>query len=238
MRIMNRDPHNHPATPTFGTALLKPPTEVDSATRSGKSSDSESLHGHHLHRWSFWRAQLSVPFLLAHGDEKSIVSVFTAINGGLTILIISLLAWLCDLPLLFAALGPTSFILHSTPLSRRAAPRSIILGHFTGIACGAASLVFFSVLAGETITLDSGGAALCSASLALAATCFFLVRWSCPHPPACASALVVALGAASTWTAVLCMAAAVVLVTAQAFAFNRLACLPVPLWILRPRNMT
>ena len=234
---MNRDALNHAASPTSGTALLEAPGDADSTTRSEISSDSESLHGHHLHRWSFWRAQLSVPFLLAHGDEKPIVSVFTAINGGLTILILSLLAWLCDLPLLFPALGPTSFILHSAPLSRAAAPRSIILGHFIGIGCGVGSLVLFSFLGGETITLQSGGAALCSASLALAGTCYFLVRCSCPHAPACASALVIALGAAATWTAVLCMAVAVVLVTAQAFALNRLACLPVPLWAPRPRNL-
>ncbi len=235
---MNRDSLNHVASPSSGTALIETPGDADSATRSEMSSDSEPLRGHRLRRWTVWRAQLSVPFLLARGDEKSIVSAFTAINGGLTILIISLLAWLCDLPLLFAALGPTSFILHSAPLSREAAPRSIILSHFMGIGCGAASLLVFSFLAGETITLQSGGAALCSASLALAATGYFLVRCSCPHAPACASALVVALGAASTWTAVLCMAAAVVLVTAQACALNRLACLPVPLWAPRPRNLS
>ncbi len=234
---MNRDPFNQAASPTSGTALIKAPGDADSVTRSKVSSESESLHGRPLHRWSFWRARLSVPFLLAHGDEKRVVSVFTAVNGGLTVLIISLLAWLCNLPLLFPALGPTAFILYSAPLSRAAAPRSIILGHYIGIACGGASLVVFSFLAGETITLQSGGAALCSASLALAATGYFLARCSCPHAPACASALVVALGAASTWTAVLCMAAAVVLVTAQAFALNRLVCLPVPLWAPRPRNL-
>ncbi len=233
---MNRHPSNHAASPSSGTALFEAPADGGSAAGSRISSDSELLHGRRLHRWSFWRAQLSIPFLLAHGDEKPVVSVFTAVNGGLTILIISLLAWLCDLPLLFAALGPTSFILHSAPLSSAAAPRSIILGHYIGIACGGASLVVFSFLAGETITLQSSGAAMCSASLALAATCYFLVRCSCPHAPACASALVVALGAASTGTALLCMAAAVVLVTAQAFAFNRLACLPVPLWAPRSRN--
>ena len=234
---MNRDPLNQAASPTSDTALIEAPGDADSATRSKVSSDSQPLRGHRLRRWTVWRAQLSVPFLLARGDEMSVVSVFTAINGGLTILIISLLAWLCDLPLLFPALGPTSFILYNAPLSRAAAPRSIILGHFIGISCGVGSLLVFSFLGGEAITLQSGGAALCSASLALAGTCYCLVRCSCPHAPACASALIVALGAASTWTAVLGMAAAVVLVTAQAFALNRLVCLPVPLWAPRPRNL-
>ena len=140
---MNRDPFNHAASPSSGTALFEAPADAGSAARSRISSDSELLHGHRLNRWSFWRARLSVPFLLAHGDEKQVISVFTAVNGGLTILIISLLAWLCDLPLLFAALGPTSFILHSAPLSIQAAPRSIILGHFIGISCGVGSLLAF-----------------------------------------------------------------------------------------------
>ena len=156
---MNRDRSNHAASPSSGTARFEAPADGGPAARSRISSDSESLHGHHLHRWSFWRARFSIPFLLAQGDEKRVVSVLTAVNGGLTILIISLLAWLCDLPLLFPALGPTSFVLYSAPLCRAAAPRSIILGHYIGIACGGASLIVFNFLAGETITLQSGGAA-------------------------------------------------------------------------------
>jgi hypothetical protein len=62
-----------------------------------------------------WRARLSVPSLLAGRDEGRVVSWVAAINGGLAILVISVLAWLIDLPLLFPALGPSAFLLFSNP---------------------------------------------------------------------------------------------------------------------------
>ena len=76
---------------------------------------------------------------------------------------------------------------------------------------------------------------LCSASVALALTSLLLVRAACPHPPACSSAMIVALGGVSSWTGVLTMLAAVIIMTALAVALNRLACLPVPIW--HPRRV-
>ena len=69
-----------------------------------------------------------------------------------------------------------------------------------------------------------------SASLALATTCLLLVRLSYPHPPACASALVVALGGVVEWVELLAMAAAVLLLTVQAVCINRIAGVRVPVW--------
>ena len=184
-----------------------------------------------------WRARISVPTQLARADERKVISLVTAANGGLAIIMISLLTWLSGLPLLLAALGPTTFILFSAPLSRAAAPRSVILGHFIGIACGYAfwHIGVYCSSAGMSPEVREG-VILISASLALAVTCFLLVRFSCPHAPACASALVIALGAVTTLTGVLYMAVAVVLMTAQAVSINRLACLPVPLWSPRRRG--
>ncbi len=50
------------------------------------------------------------------------------------------------------------------------------------------------------------------APFAMAATCVLLVCLSCPHAPACASALIAALGAADGWVPLLGMAAGVVFV--------------------------
>ena len=72
-----------------------------------------------------------------------------------------------------------------------------------------------------------------SASLALAITCLVLVRFSFPHPPACASALVIALGGMTDWFELLAMGAAVVLLTFQAVCINRLAGVRVPIWFPR-----
>lgn len=69
-------------------------------------------------------------------DERKAVSVVTAVHGGLAILAIGFFSWITDLALTFPALGPTAFILFSSPTSESAAPRSVILGHFCGIASG------------------------------------------------------------------------------------------------------
>jgi len=87
--------------------------------------------------------------------------------------------------------------------------------------------------------MEAGGwPVFCGASLALASSCLFLVRLSCPHPPACASSLVVALGAVTDWRDLLLMALVVVWLTVQAVAMNRFAGLPVPVWSPRRHDKT
>jgi len=182
-------------------------------------------------RWVIWRARLSTPALLTRFDERKVVSLVTAVNGGLAILTIGLFAWLTDLPLVFPALGPSTFILFSAPLSVAGAPRSVVLGHFLCLACGYAVWHLMSHLIGEPVSMEAGGWPLfCSASLALGVNCLLLVRLSCPHPPACASSLVVALGAVTRWHDLLLMALVVVWLVVQAVAMNRFAGLPVPTW--------
>lgn len=99
-------------------------------------------------RWLMFRARLSTPVLLTRFDEQKVVSVITAIHGGSAILAIGLFAWLTDLPLVFPALGPTAFILFSAPLSPAAAPRSVILGHFSCLGSGYVVWWLMSYLAG------------------------------------------------------------------------------------------
>ena len=174
--------------------------------------------------------------MLARDDEDKVVSKVTALNGGLVILALGLFAWLTDLPLIFPALGPSTFILFSAPLSKAGAPRSVVLGHWTAMACGYAVWRLMGYLTGDAVSVQAGGwPVVVSASVALAVTCLLLVRFSCPHPPACAGALVVALGAVTTWLELLLMAVAVVLLAAQAVVLNRLAGVPVPVW--SPRRL-
>lgn len=184
-----------------------------------------------------WRARWSIPSLLAARDERRLISLVAATNGGIAILIISVLARVVDLPLLFPALGPSAFILFSSPFSRAAAPRSVILGHLSAIAAGVAIWHFVTMICGEPVSLDmSGWPILASASLALAVTCILLVWLACPHAPACATALIIALGAANGWSDLLGMASGVVLLTAQAILISRIAGINVPIWFPRPNE--
>ena len=182
-------------------------------------------------RWALWRARFSVPALLARYDEPRVLSTVTALNGGLAILVISLFAWLTDLPLIFPALGPSAFILFSAPLSPAAAPRAVILGHGIAILSGYGAWCLISFLSGRAVSLDVGGWSLItSASLGLVLTCFLLVRLSCPHPPACASSLVVAIGAVTNTFDLLLTMLVIVWLCVQAVALNRLVGVPAPIW--------
>ena len=182
-------------------------------------------------RLAVLRARYSVAGLLARLDERKAVSVVAAINGGLVILAIGFFSWITDLPLIFPALGPSAFILFATPTAESAAPRSVIVGHLAGIACGWAVWHVVSAGCGAPVSLETGGfAPVASASLALGGTCGLLVRLSCPHAPACASSLIIAMGGVTDWLGVLLMAFAVVWITVQATAMNRLAALPVATW--------
>ncbi len=182
-------------------------------------------------RWAIWRARYSTVGLLARLEERKAISVVAAVNGGLAILAIGFFSWITDLALTFPALGPTAFILFATPTSESAAPRSVVLGHFSGMAAGWAVWYLVSAVVGGPVSIEAGGLApVVSASLALAVTCALLVRLSCPHAPACASSLIIALGVVTDWRGVLLMAVAVVWLAAQAVAMNRFAGVPVPTW--------
>jgi CBS domain-containing membrane protein len=182
-------------------------------------------------RWLMIRAWLSAPGLLTRFDEEKVVSAITAIHGGVAILTIGVFAWLTDLPLVFPSLGPTAFILFSAPMSPAAAPRSAVLGHLVGLLSGFLIWQAMALLTGGSTSSDAGGWQIfCGASLSLALTCLLLVRLSCPHAPACASAMLVAVGSLSHWYELCFMALGVVWLAAQAVVMNRLAGLPVPTW--------
>ena len=164
-------------------------------------------------------------------DEPKAISRVTAIHGGLAILTVGLFAYLTDLPLVSPVLGPSAFILFSSPLSKAGAPRSVILGYCICLAVGLTIWHCMSYLTGSPISLDSGGwPVFVSATLTLALSALFLVRFSCPHPPACASGLMVAFGTLNLWYQPFLMFAMVVWLTGQSVVMNRFAGFPVPLW--------
>ena len=182
-------------------------------------------------KWLIFRARFSTPALLASHDEAKVTSVVTALNGGATVLVLGTFAWLMDLPLIFPALGPTAFLLFSAPLSSAASPRSVVLGHLTALAAGFAVWNLVTWVSGDRVSPGVGGwPVVASASAALALTCFLLIRLSLGHPPACASSLVVSLGAVTNLADVLLIGLAVVILTWVAVIINRIFAGPVPWW--------
>lgn len=182
--------------------------------------------------------RFSIPVLLSRFDEKKVISVTTAINGGLAILAIGVFAWLTKLPLIFPALGPSAFILFSRPLSDAAAPRNVIMGHLICMAVGYGVWQLMGVLSGEPVAIENMGLPLfCGAALTLAICAFLLVLLDWPHPPACASALVIVLGAVTAPRDIALMAVVVVWLTYQAVITNKLFGMRVPSWSPRKEDM-
>ena len=110
------------------------------------------------------------------------------------------------------------------------------MSHFIGIAVGYGAWRLMSIASGQPVSLETHGwVVFAGPSLAMAVVCVLLVRLSCPHPPACGSALVTPLGAADGWAHLLGMVAGVVLLTLQAVLISRLAGVSTPLWSSRER---
>jgi CBS-domain-containing membrane protein len=78
------------------------------------------------------------------------------------------------------------------------------------------------------------GPRVLAAALSLSATGALMALFRVSHPPAGATTLIVSLGIISQPKELVIIEIAVILLTAQALAINRLAGIPFPLW--RDRN--
>jgi CBS-domain-containing membrane protein len=156
---------------------------------------------------------------------------------GATLAVVGVLAWTTGLPWVFPSLAPTALLVFETPLRAQASPRHTIVGHAVGIASGYVFLVLFGLSERPAVTVGAFTVNRVGAvSLAVAATTLVLHAVGSAHPPAGASALVVSLGILKTPSQLGVMAAAVLLVTALAWMFNRLTGVDVPIWSPRSRT--
>lgn len=164
---------------------------------------------------------------------ERLVRLFVFVEGSMALAAISAVAFFTQFPLLFPPLGPSAFILFRMPMSAAAAPRTVLLSHFIGLVSG-----FFSLFLGyylfssgvpeaETVTRSS----IAVLSLAMGLSSLLMIWLECNHPPATATALIVAMGSITTFTQVVGFLVAVVLLISLAFLFNRiLGGLPYSCW--------
>ncbi|WP_017591352.1 HPP family protein [Nocardiopsis potens] len=137
-------------------------------------------------------------------------------------------------PLLFPSLGPTVYLLFADPLGTAAAPRNIVLGHLVGIGAGVLGLAATGLTGAAPDLEDATWERAAAAVIAIGLTCALMPALGCPHPPAGATTLIVALGLLRTPHQLAAVAAGVVLVTAVGHAANRAAGVPHPPWRPRP----
>lgn len=184
------------------------------------------------------RARTSLPALLADHDERRVLSAVCSLNAVVAIAVLGMLSWLAGLPLLFPALGPTAFIQYSSPFSPASSPRSVIIGHLIGIGAGHLGWNVFHTFGIEIFGPDAAWVVIAAASLALALTSYLMIRLDCAHPPACGTALILALGKMPTLFDMGVMVAAVFIMAAMTTASHRLSGISAQPWTLRrPRPL-
>ena len=168
------------------------------------------------------------------GKSRLLIPIFVFVSGATALAIISILAYITELPLLFPQLGPSAFILFYTPMSDTASPRNVILSHVISVFAGLVFLRFFAVLFPASNLLDPAvmnSQRIIVIALSMGVSCIAMVLLKCVHPPAAASALIAAMGYLVNIEQVIGIIAAVILIVAAAIIFNRIiGGLPYPLW--------
>ena len=176
-------------------------------------------------------AHLRLEWLLQHFPGRVVWAIYVFINGFITIGLLALLALLTSSPFVFPSLGPTAYLFFFSPLAEASSPRNTILGHAIGLICGYAAFAL-TVASSPPFGLHPGvhGPRVLAAALSLSATGAIMALFWVSHPPAGATTLIVSLGIISQPKELVIIEVAVILLTAQAFAINRLAGVPYPLW--------
>ena len=164
--------------------------------------------------------------------------LYAALGGGLTLLVVGLIAHVAHEPFLFPSLGPTAFVIYFSSSSRQASPRNVVCGQMIGVACGVLSVVLLGLRGVPVDLTNIGFHRLAAALLALSLT-FILMSWlGVEHAPAGATTLIVALGVVHTYWGILAMAAAVFCTAGIAIVLNRIFKVPYPLWAPREAEVS
>ena len=174
---------------------------------------------------------MRMEWLLQHFPARLVWAVYVCVNGFITIGLLGLLALLTGSPFVFPSLGPTAYLFFFSPLAEASSPRNTILGHAIGLICGYAAFAL-AVALSPPFGINPGvhGSRLLAAALSLSATGALMALLRISHPPAGATTLIVSLGIISQPKELVIIEVAVILLTVQAFAINRLAGIPYPVW--------
>ncbi|MGB6132815.1 MAG: HPP family protein [Acidobacteriaceae bacterium] len=170
-------------------------------------------------------------WLLRHLPPRLVWAVYVGVNGFITIALLALLSLVTGSPFVFPSLGPTAYLFFFSPLSESSSPRNTILGHAIGLVCGYGAFAL-AVASSPPFGMSPGvhGPRVLAAALSLSATGALMALLRVSHPPAGATTLIVSLGIISQPKELVIIEVAVILLTVQAFAINRLAGIPYPIW--------
>lgn len=182
------------------------------------------------HSTKFWKA-IKLGWISRHLSQRWELSLYVFCNGFASMAILALAAWMTRSPLVFPSLGPTAYLLFLFPLAASASPRSCLLGHAIGIACGFVALLVTGLWGlpdslAHPVTLPR----VLAAALSLSLTAGIMTLTRIDHAPACATTLIISLGVISGPADLGLIEFAVFLLVLQAFILNRFAGIRYPTW--------
>ncbi|MEX0606343.1 MAG: HPP family protein [Marinobacter sp.] len=175
--------------------------------------------------------------LLSRYPPEMVMAIFNLVNSGISIALVAIVALVTQEAFIFPSLGATAFILFHVPLAQPASPRNVLCGHFIGAIMGLVGLYLFGLQDAPSAFLTGvDPARVGAAAVAIGLTGCLMVALNMVHPPAGATALIVALGLMPDPGQLPILMAAVLLLLVHAFVVNRLAGIAYPLWSSRPLN--
>jgi CBS domain-containing membrane protein len=178
---------------------------------------------------------IQLPRLTQQYPRIPVFALYNFLSGFVSIGLMAAFAVLLHSPFIFPSLGPTAFQYFSRQTAPTASPRNTIIGHFIGIVAGYFSLeVTGLTTAGSAIANGVTWPRVIAAALSLGLTAGLMILFHASHAPAGATTLIISLGIlAQLWQLVVLMIA-IILLTLQAIAINRLFGMSFPLWSQSP----
>ena len=176
---------------------------------------------------------VQLPWLMQHYPRVLVFALYNFVCGFFSIGLMVTIAVILHSPFIFPSLGPTAFHYFSRQTASTASPRNAIIGHFIGTVAGYFSLVVTGLTtAGPAIANGFTWPRVLAAGLPLGLTASLMFLFHASHAPAGATTLIISLGILTKpWQLVVLMIA-IILLTLQAIAINRLFGMPLPLWSL------
>jgi hypothetical protein len=122
--------------------------------------------------------------------------VWSPLSGGFVVFLVGLIGWAAGQPWLLPSLGPTAYLQAEMPAHPSAKLYHVVVGHLVGLAAGFVAVALCQawqepiVLIDHELTL----ARTVAAAIALLLTLVGCLLLKASHPPAGATALLVALG--------------------------------------------
>jgi CBS domain-containing membrane protein len=174
---------------------------------------------------------LQLPLMAERHSRRLVFTVFVAAAGGISIALITAVAFWTNHPLVVPSLGPTAFLVFNRSQSQVSRPRNIVFGHLIGALSGFAALAAFGLLQAPAVTEGGLSASrIGAAALSIALTSGVMILADAEHGPAAATTLIVSLGFIRTLEGLALLMAGVVALALEGVLIDRFVGLDLPLW--------